>query len=104
MLLVLDNCEHLIDGCAALAAELLRGCPQLRILATSRQPLGVSGENILPVPSLAMPDPDGPAPTPKALEQYEAVTLFVERATAAVPTFAVTEQNSAAVAALCTRA
>ena len=86
VLLVLDNCEHLIDGCAALAGELLRGCPQLRILATSRQPFGVSGENILPVPSLAMPDPDGPPPTPKTLEQYEAVTLFVERATAAVPT------------------
>ena len=101
VLLVLDNCEHLIDGCAALAGELLRGCPQLRILATSRQPFGVSGENILLVPSLAMPDPDGPPPTPKALEQYEAVTLFVERATAAVPTFAVTEQNCAAVAALC---
>jgi len=101
VLLVLDNCEHLIDGCAALAGELLRGCPQLRILATSRQPLGVSGESLLLVPSLGMPDPDGPPPTPKALEQYEAVTLFVERATAAVPTFAVTEQNCAAVAALC---
>ena len=101
VLLLLDNCEHLIDGCAALAGELLRGCPQLRILATSRQPFGVSGENILLVPSLAMPRLDGPPPTPKALEQYEAVTLFVERATAAVPTFAVTEQNCAAVAALC---
>ena len=101
VLLVLDNCEHLIDGCAALAGGLLRGCPQLRILATSRQPLGVSGESILLVPSLALPDPDGPRPTPKALEQYEAVTLFVERATAAVPSFAVTEQNCAAVAALC---
>jgi predicted ATPase/DNA-binding CsgD family transcriptional regulator len=96
VLLVLDNCEHLIDGCAALAGE-----PQLRILATSGQSLGVSGENVVLVPSLAMPDPDGPPPTPQALEQYEAVTLFVERATAAVPTFAVTEQNCAAVAALC---
>jgi predicted ATPase/DNA-binding CsgD family transcriptional regulator len=101
VLLVLDNCEHLIDGCAALASELLRGCPKLRILTTSRQPLGVSGENILLVPSLTMPDPDGPPPTPKALEQYEAVTLLVERATASVPTFAVTDQNCAAVAALC---
>jgi len=101
VLLVLDNCEHLINGCASLAGELLRGCPQLRILATSRQPLGVSGESILLVPSLTMPDPDGPPPTPKAIEQYEAVTLFVERATAAVPTFALTEQNCAAVAALC---
>ena len=101
VLLVLDNCEHLIDGCAALAGELLRGCPQLRILATSGQSLGVSGENVVLVPSLAMPDPDGPPPTPKTLEQYEAVTLFVERACATVPTFAVTEQNCAAVAALC---
>jgi non-specific serine/threonine protein kinase len=101
VLLVLDNCEHLIDGCAALAGELLRGCPRLRILATSGQSLGVGGENVVLVPSLAMPDPDGPPPTPQALEQYEAVTLFVERASAAVPTFAVTEQNCAAVAALC---
>jgi non-specific serine/threonine protein kinase len=52
----------------------------LRVLATSRQPFGVSGENILLVPSLTMPDPGGPPPTPKALKQYEAVTLFVERA------------------------
>jgi len=101
VLLVLDNCEHLINGCAALAGELLRGCPQLRILATSGQSLGVGGENVVLVPSLAMPAPDGPPPTPKTLEQYEAVTLFVERASAAVPTFAVTEQNCAAVAALC---
>jgi predicted ATPase len=56
LLLVLDNCEHLVDACAALADALLRACPELRILATSRQPLGITGEATLPVPPLSVPD------------------------------------------------
>src|SRR5919206_258527 len=76
VLLVLDNCEHLVDACAALVGEVLRACPDLRILITGRQPLGIGGESVLPVPALPVPDPDRPPP-PEALEQYEAVTLFV---------------------------
>jgi len=97
VLLVLDNCEHLVEACAKLAVQLLRGCPHLRILATSRQPLAVTGESVLSVPQLTMPDPDRPPPSSGALDHYEAVTLFVDRATAALPTFSVTEENHADV-------
>ena len=62
MLLVLDNCEHLLDACAELAEPLLRACPGLRILATSREPLGVAGETSWPVPPLALPDRDDTPP------------------------------------------
>jgi len=72
-----------------------------RTTGQAEVPRTVLGRSIPLDPSLTIPDPDGPPPTPKALEQYEAVTLLVERATASVPTFAVTDQNGAAVAALC---
>jgi predicted ATPase/class 3 adenylate cyclase len=102
LLLILDNCEHLLDACAQLADALLRACPRLRILATSRELLGVAGESAWRVPSLTLPDARQP-PAAASLTQYEAVRLFIERAVAALPTFAVTNQNAPAVAQLCWR-
>lgn len=101
-LLVLDNCEHLLDAAAKLVDELLRDCPRIRILATSREPLGVGGEAVLRVPPLPVPDPDQP-PRLEALPRYESVTLFEERARAAVPDFALTEDNRETVARICHR-
>jgi non-specific serine/threonine protein kinase len=99
-LLVLDNCEHLVEGCAALAEALLRACPDLKILATSREPLRVAGEASLPVPSLSVPDPGRLLPA-EELGRYEAVRLFVERARAVDADFGLTERNAPAVARLC---
>lgn len=103
LLLVLDNCEHLLDACAMLADALLRTCPRLRILATSRQALGIAGESILLVPPLSVPDPDRPLPPAEALTRYEAARLFAERAAAVLPGFAITASNAAAVARICQR-
>src|SRR4051812_1157011 len=102
VLLVLDGCEHLLPACAELVAVLLRRLPQLRVLTTSRQPLRVTGESVLPVPPLSYPD-DSESADPLRLTSYDAVALFVERAAAAVPAFRLTEENAAAVAALCAR-
>jgi predicted ATPase/DNA-binding CsgD family transcriptional regulator len=102
LLLILDNCEHLVGACAEMAATLLRYCPGLKILATSREALGVAGEISWPVPPLSLPDPDAPPPA-EGLVRYESVRLFVERARATVPSFALTEENAPAVAALCRR-
>ena len=99
-LLVLDNCEHLVDGCAVLADTLLRACPELEILATSREPLRVAGESSWPVPSLSLPDSGERLPGAE-LMRYEAVGLFVERAKAVDSGFALTDRNAAAVARLC---
>src|SRR5690606_5026624 len=77
VLLVLDNCEHVVVDVARLAARLLSGCPELRILATSRQALGVTGEALCPLPGLAVPPPDA---TAAAALAYPAVRLLVERA------------------------
>src|SRR5215210_2092289 len=99
-LLVLDNCEHLVEGCAALADTLLRACPELVILATSREPLRVAGEAIWMVPSLSLPDLRGDTPLGE-LGRYEAVRLFVERAGATDAGFALTERNALAVTQLC---
>ncbi len=105
-LLVLDNCEHLLEACAALADGLLRACPELRILATSRQVLGIAGETTWLVPSLALPA-DGPPPViadlPAALLDYESVRLFVERANAALPGFTLTDRSAPAAARICRR-
>jgi predicted ATPase/DNA-binding CsgD family transcriptional regulator len=100
ILLVLDNCEHLVDACADLADALLRACPELRILATSRQPLGINGEATLVVPPLSVPDPDR-AVSAAGLVQYEAASLLIDRAAAVLPTFVVDDENCAAVAHLC---
>ena len=102
LLLVLDNCEHVIGSSAALADALLRSAPRLTILATSREPLRVPGEVVFRVPSLAIPDPDA-AELPAALLSYEAVRLFVERAGAVAPGFELDESNAAAVARICHR-
>ena len=103
LLLVLDNCEHLLPACAALAEALLRAAPGLRLLATSRQGLGIGGETTYPVPSLSLPDPAAGPPTPESLSQYEAASLFIERALAASPSFAVTNRNAPALAQVCAR-
>jgi predicted ATPase/DNA-binding CsgD family transcriptional regulator len=102
LLLVVDNCEHLIDTCAALAGTLLRACPDLRILATSREVLGVAGEVSWPVPSLSLPDPEHRRST-EELARYEAVKLFCERAKAVAPSFELTDKNATAVARVCHR-
>ncbi|MCI0645594.1 MAG: tetratricopeptide repeat protein, partial [Chloroflexi bacterium] len=102
MLLLLDNCEHLITACAQLAQQLLRACPGLQVLATSREALGVAGETTWLVPSLSLPDPHA-ALSVKQLAQSEAVQLFVERAAAALPTFSLTQTNAPAVAEICRR-
>ena len=100
LLLVLDNCEHLLAGAAALAQVLARSCPRLVILATSREGLGIDGERLVPVPPLGVP---GAGADLGAILGAEAVRLFAERAAAVKPGFAVTEQNAAAVAAVCRR-
>jgi non-specific serine/threonine protein kinase len=102
LLLVLDNCEHLIASCAQLADALLRACPQLRILASSREPLGIGGEAIFRVPPLAAPDDDQTLPIDQ-LAQMEAVRLFAERARAIQPAFQVTQGNASALAQICRR-
>jgi predicted ATPase/tetratricopeptide (TPR) repeat protein len=102
LLLVLDNCEHVIGASAELSDTLLRSAPRLTILATSREPLRVQGEVIFRVPSLAIPDPEAAA-TPAALLDYEAVRLFVDRAEAVSPGFALDESNVPAVARICHR-
>jgi predicted ATPase/DNA-binding SARP family transcriptional activator len=124
LLLVLDNCEHLVAGCAELAARLLRAAPELRVLATSREVLGVPGELVWPVPPLSVPgdpdraDPGGPygaVPDPAAegdqdtaaalevLAGYDGVRLFLERARLADPGFVLDGDNAAAVAEICRR-
>jgi non-specific serine/threonine protein kinase len=102
LLLVLDNCEHLVEACAALAEALLRACPNLRILATSREALGIAGEIRLTVPPLSLPDPRH-LPAVGNLVHYEAANLFVERAKAVKPEFALTERNAMSVAQICYR-
>ncbi|MGW6377022.1 ATP-binding protein [Rhodococcus sp. NPDC055112] len=101
-LLVLDNCEHLLGAVPELVQALLRACPELRILATSRELFGVDAERVLRVPPLTVPDPQQSPPL-EAMPQYESVALFVARAAAAVPDFALTEGNCAAVAGICDR-
>jgi predicted ATPase len=102
LLLLLDNCEHLPGACVSLAEGLLRRCPNLRILATSRAALGAVGEALFNVPPLTLPDPRR-GPTVGSLPEYEAVRLFVERAKAVRPDFTLTEANALAVAHICYR-
>jgi predicted ATPase/DNA-binding CsgD family transcriptional regulator len=102
LMLVLDNCEHLIDACAVLADALLRDAPKLRILATSRQPLGISGEQVVPIDPLLLPDPGVPG-VPARATQSEAVALLIDRAGAAGAELTVTEDNVADVVELARR-
>jgi predicted ATPase/DNA-binding SARP family transcriptional activator/DNA-binding CsgD family transcriptional regulator len=100
MLLVLDNCEHLVDAVARLVEDLLLSCPELRLLATSRKALGVRGEVNLPVPPLPLPDP-GRLMKVEDLEGYGSARLFVERALYRPSAFALTPENAGAVAEVC---
>lgn len=102
LLLVVDNCEHVLGASAALADALLRSAPGLTVLATSREALRIPGEVVFRVPSLDIPDPERPL-APAELLGYEAVRLFVERATAAAPGFALDEESAADVARICFR-
>ncbi len=100
ILIVLDNCEHLVDACARMADRILHAALHTRILASSREALGIGGEVTYRVPSLELPDPSK-LPTVESLSQYEAVKLFIDRAMSAVPTFTVTNSNAPAVAQVC---
>ena len=102
LLLVVDNCEHLLEAAALLVTDVLEAAPGVRVIATSREPLSVSGEHVLPVPPLELP----PAEADESLDQLrqnEAVELFTERASAASGTFQLTASNQTAVAELCRR-
>jgi non-specific serine/threonine protein kinase len=101
LLLLLDNCEHVVQACAELSEWLLGACPELRILATSREPLGIAGEVTWRVPGLEAPEPA--AFSGRAAVDSAAVQLFVDRARAVDPRFALTEHNSGAVAEVCWR-
>ncbi len=108
LLLLLDNCEHVTAGCAELTRKILRHCPKVHVLATSRNPLGVSGEAVWSVPplGLAISDSQLLEHDPALIEQishYDAVKLFVDRAVAAKPDFAITPQNALSVAKICFR-
>lgn len=106
LLLILDNCEHLIEAAARLVDHLLRNCPKLVILATSREGLGLRGEALFPVPPLALPpvfaDNSGERDL-AALQRNESVRLFCERAASASPDFALAQSNAGAVARICRR-
>ncbi|MFF4233606.1 ATP-binding protein [Streptomyces sp. NPDC001820] len=99
-LVVLDNCEHILDSCAALTAHLLRAAPRLCVLATSRQPLGVYGESVLSVPALAVPGPRQSL-SPAAADHYAALKLFQRRAKEASPDFTLGPENLETVIRLC---
>jgi len=101
MLLVLDNCEHLLDACAELVHAVLTACPDVAVLATSRQSLGVDGEHVWLVPPLEVPHRE--LGTMASVFGYDSVRLFAERAQAVVPSFEVTEQNLPAVVELTRR-
>ena len=100
VLLVMDNCEHLVDACAQLCASLLRSCPDLRILASSREALAIFGEQAYRVPSLSLPNSKRIL---NIIQESEAVTLFVERAASVQPEFTLTESNAPFIAQICQR-
>jgi predicted ATPase len=102
LLLLLDNCEHLLAACAELSAALLRECPQVKLLATSRERLGIAGEQTYRVPSLSLPDLDAPMSV-EGISRYESVRLFAARASLIRSDFEVTPQNAQAMAHICRR-
>jgi predicted ATPase/class 3 adenylate cyclase len=101
-LMILDNCEHLIEACAEIAGELLQACPELRIISSSREPMGISGESTLRIPSLSFPTRDAPLDE-KDLQRYEAMRLFEERARSIQRDFKLGSSNVSAVAQICRR-
>jgi predicted ATPase/class 3 adenylate cyclase len=100
LLIVLDNCEHLIEACAEVAERILSVCPGITMVTTSREPLRVPGEVVLRVPPLGLPDPDGFV-DPTSIEAFDSVRLFTERARAASPAWDLTSENARHVAVLC---
>lgn len=100
-LLILDNCEHLVEECAVLVERLLRAAPEVRVLATGRQALGIAGERTLTVPTLTVPAAGEPREPLDTLLRSDAVRLFAERARAVLPAFTVTEENRDVVTAIC---
>ena len=102
-LLILDNCEHVLLACAQLASKLLQACPRLFILATSRESFGMLGATVYRVPSLALPSARPGEETAIAIGQAESVQLFIERARALKPAFAITERTAPIVARICRR-
>jgi predicted ATPase/class 3 adenylate cyclase len=102
MLIILDNCEHLVEACAQMADKILRSAPHVRVLTSSREALGIAGEVTYRVPSLRLPDVEHLPPV-ESLSQYEAVKLFIDRAVSAVPKFTVTNDNAPFVAQICQR-
>ena len=102
LLLILDNCEHLVEACAQLADRLLHACPKIHILASSREAVGIAGETSYLVPSLELPDMQN-LPTAMVLSQCEAIRLFIERASAATQNFRVTDENAPSIAQICHR-
>jgi predicted ATPase len=102
LLLVVDNCEHLLGAAAQLVTDVIRAAPGVRVIATSREPLSVSGEHVLSVPPLELPSPDAAEPLDQ-VRQNEAVMLFTERAAAASGSFELTASNQAAVVDVCRR-
>jgi predicted ATPase/class 3 adenylate cyclase len=101
LLLILDNCEHLIEACAKLSDHLLHSGPQLKLIASSRESLDIAGETAYRVPSLSLPDPA--QVTREAVMEFESIQLFVERASAANPKFDMTDENASDVAQICRR-
>jgi predicted ATPase/class 3 adenylate cyclase len=101
VLMVFDNCEHLLDSTARTVDAILRSCSLVRVVATSREGLAIAGETVRPVPSLSVPDPETAAPD--ELPQYESIRLFIERAVAAAPEFRITDRNAQAIAQICRR-
>jgi non-specific serine/threonine protein kinase len=103
-LLILDNCEHLIPGCFEIARTIVEACRNARVLATSRMPLGVPGEIVWRVPPLRIPATATGAPRKRSeVGAYESVRLFVERASTAMPQFALTDENAEPIAQICSR-
>src|SRR5688572_11215201 len=100
ILLILDNCEHLVEASAQLADQLLHSCSQLKIIASSREALGIPGEAVFRVPSLKLPDQSSSA---ESLMECEAARLFIERATKAEPRFQLTDHNAFSIAQICRR-
>jgi predicted ATPase/class 3 adenylate cyclase len=98
LLLIFDNCEHLIEESAQIADQLLHACPQLKIIASSREALGIGGETVYRVPSLTLPDTSS-----TTLMDYESTRLFIERAAKAEPRFHLTDHNASSIAQICLR-
>jgi non-specific serine/threonine protein kinase len=102
LLLILDNCEHLIEACAEFADQLLQAGSEIRILATSRETLGIGGETSYLVPSLQLPDMQT-LPTIESTIEFEAIRLFIERASAKTQKFSMTDENVYYIAQICHR-